>query len=138
MNGEQLSMFQEYDEDETRLRDGIRRGSGYEDGALRIYAAIHLLNENELAAYLKEEFGIGGWSLPDGFLDYDGKGIRVRKRHGEEKSYSWRYIARTYRDMAANGTFPNQKVIDRLGDIVAEYGSIPLPIPRYKYPDERS
>ena len=63
----------------------LGRGSGYSNGAFRIYDYFregHDKKEN--VAFLKKEYGIGGGSggLPgndDSHHDYDGKGIRLEK-----------------------------------------------------------
>ena len=63
----------------------LGRGSGYSNGAFRIYDYFregHDKKEND--AFLKKEYGIGGGSggLPgndDSHHDYDGKGIRLEK-----------------------------------------------------------
>lgn len=63
----------------------LGRGSGYSNGAFRIYDYfIEGHDKKETVAFLKNEYGIGGGSggLPgndDSHHDHDGKGIRLEK-----------------------------------------------------------
>ena len=113
----QLSMFDtEASEEELRLREILKRGSGYESGSLRIYAAERLLDADRFAEFLADEFGVGGhsYSTADfvGFVDYNGRNLSVREwKTGREWKYNWRKSAQIYRDMISMGEFPEYNVI---------------------------
>lgn len=89
--GKQLSLFGMEDEPEVKpdpdvdkkmqlLRDDLRRGSGFQNGKLRIvdyYNGNHP-KDSEFADYLRGQYGIGGHSGPDmPDVGYDGKGIHI-------------------------------------------------------------
>lgn len=117
MEGVQLSLFDtDLSEDETRLREILKRGSGYEGGCLRIYAAEKLLDGDRFVEFLADEFNVGGHSVRSenfsGFVDYNGRGMIVREwKTDREWKYNWKKIARTYRDMISMGEFPEYSVI---------------------------
>ena len=84
MEGIQISFFDtERSEDENRLREILKRGSGFEGGCLRIYAAEKLLDADRFVMFLADEFNVGGHSFDSdgfrGFVDYNGRGMIVRE-----------------------------------------------------------
>ena len=117
MDGIQISFFDaEISEDEKRLREILKRGSGYEGGCLRIYAAGQLLDAERFVMFLADEFNVGGHSVSfegfRGFCDYNGRGIVVREwKENREWKYSWKQIAGVYREMISMGEFPEYDVI---------------------------
>ena len=65
-------------------------GSGFQGGKFRIYQ-FFTEGYGDRAAFLKKEYGIGGWSIDyldgtRGWLDHDAKGIKLRY-NGEKESY---------------------------------------------------
>ena len=117
MDGVQLSFFdKDISEDEKRLREILRRGSGFSGCQLRIYAAEQLLDADRFVMFLADEFNVGGHSFDSdgfrGFVDYNGRGLTVREwKTCLEWKYKWRQIARVYRDMISMGEFPDYSVI---------------------------
>lgn len=113
----QLSFFDtEAPEDQIRLRKILKRGSGFEGGPLRIYAAERLLDAERFVMFLADEFNVGGHSVSmdgfRGFCDYNGRGMIVREwKTNKEWKYSWKQIARIYEDMIGMGEFPEYSVI---------------------------
>lgn len=72
------------------FRKQVNRGSGFENGKLRIYAAAELMDRDRLADFIQREHGIGGNSIGGGFADYDNRGMTIRKwKSGETKKYPW-------------------------------------------------
>ena len=73
----------------------IYRGSGISGGKFRIYnyfIAKPAHTPKEKAEFLKNEFGIGGYShgvSGDGWVDHDAKGLRLRKGKCPEITISW-------------------------------------------------
>ena len=73
--------------DEQDIVDVLVMGSGFCEGRFRIqefFSATVLPTVKEQADWLKKEYGIGGrtWDFRDGergFLDYDAKGLRVKR-----------------------------------------------------------
>ena len=116
MSEMQMTMFDfmadMMDEEKRRLRKILKRGSGYENGALRIYAAEQLLEDQRFVMFLADEFGIGGHSVPGGFADFNGKGLVIRDWQTRmEMKYTWKQIAKEYREMICCGEFPGDDVI---------------------------
>lgn len=83
----QLSLFdlfetpkEETKSDVSEIRDReLLRGSGFAEGKTRIYnyfKAGH--TEKERIDFLKKEYGIGGWSTKEGFLNHDANGIDIK------------------------------------------------------------
>ncbi len=107
MNGIQLNMFDMIPAGRTgepvwiqqaesadwfyeRFREQVRRGSGFENGKIRIYAAAENMDKGKLADFIQQEHGIGGNSIRDGFADYNNRGMMIRKWKSEEmKKYPW-------------------------------------------------
>jgi hypothetical protein len=117
MDGIQISFFdEEISDEEKRLREILKRGSGFEGGCLRIYAADKLLDDDRFVMFLADEFNVGGHSVTlegfRGFCDYNGRGMIIREwRTAQEWKYGWKKIAHVYRDMISTGEFPDYKVI---------------------------
>ena len=137
MEGVQLSLFDtDLSEDETRLMEILKRGSGFEGGCLRIYAAEKLLDGDRFAEFLADEFNVGGHSVRSenfsGFVDYNGRGMIVREwKTNREWKYSWKQIARIYRDMIGMGEFPEYRVISLYEE--ARKAGKGAPAPRIHY-----
>ena len=136
MSEMQLSMFdfmgEIMDEEKRRLREVLKRGSGYEGGCLRIYAAERLLDNQRFVMFLSEEFHVGGHSIKGGFADYNGRGFVIREWDtGMTKRYTWKQIAQEYREMILCGEFPDDKVI-RLYEGARKAGK-GAPAPRIHY-----
>lgn len=117
MDGIQISFFDaEISDEEKRLREILKRGSGFEGGCLRIYAAEQLLDVDRFVMFLADEFDVGGHSVTmegfRGFCDYNGRGMIVREwKTNREWKYGWKKIAQIYLDMIRMGEFPDYSVI---------------------------
>ena len=137
MDGIQISFFDaEISEDEKRLREILKRGSGFSGGPLRIYAAEQLLDADRFVMFLADEFNVGGHSVTlEGFrwfCDYNGRGMVIREwKTGMEWKYGWKKIAQVYRDMISMGDFPEYNVITMYED--ARKAGKGAPIPRMRY-----
>lgn len=132
----QISMFDMIsdmmDGEKRRLRDVLKRGSGYEGGNLRIYAAEQLLDDQRFAEFLADEFYVGGHSIQGGFVDYNGRGFVIRDWPTmKETKYSWKRIAQEYREMICCGEFPDSKVISLFAE--ARKAGKGAPAPRIHY-----
>lgn len=137
MDGIQISFFDaEISDEEKRLREILKRGSGYEGGPLRIYAAERLLDAERFVMFLADEFNVGGHSFSAdgfrGFVDYNGRGMIVREwKTDREWKYSWKQVARVYRDMISMGEFPDYSVITLYEE--ARKANKGAPMPRMHY-----
>lgn len=136
MSEMQLSMFdfmgEIMDEEKRRLREILKRGSGYEGGCLRIYAAERLLDDQRFVMFLADEFNVGGHSIPGGFADYNGRGFTIWDWSTRmEMKYTWKRIAQEYREMILCGEFPDDKVV-RLYEEARKAGK-GAPAPRMRY-----
>ncbi len=137
MDGIQISFFDaEISEDEKRLREILKRGSGFSGGPLRIYAAEQLLDADRFVMFLADEFNVGGHSVSlegfRGFCDYNGRGIIVKEwKTNREWKYNWRQISKVYRDMISMGEFPEYDVITQYEE--ARKANKGAPMPRMHY-----
>ena len=137
MEAIQLSFFDtEIQDEEKRLREILKRGSGFEGGCLRIYAAEQLLDADRFVMFLADEFYVGGHSVSldgfSGFCDYNGRGMIVREwKTNQEWKYNWRQVARVYREMISMGEFPDYSVITLYEE--ARKANKGAPMPRMHY-----
>ena len=136
MSEMQLSMFdfmgEIIDEEKRRLRDVLKRGSGFEGGCLRIYAAEQLLDDQRFVMFLADEFNVGGHSVKGGFVDYNGRGFVIREWDtGMTRRYTWKQIAQEYREMILCGEFPDYSVITLYEE--ARKANKGAPMPRMHY-----
>ncbi len=97
------------DEKIQLLRDDLRRGSGFQNGKLRIadYYNENHPNDSEFADYLRGQYGIGGHSGPDmPDVGYDGKGIHIisADKKGNYR-YTWAQAAKEMRGMIERGEY---------------------------------
>lgn len=87
----QLSMFDLLEE--SLFTKCVKMGSGFAQSKQRISEMVkNMSNKKELQEKLKKEYGTGGRSIDNGFLDYDPKGFRILTNKQEEK-YSWPQVA---------------------------------------------
>ena len=128
MDGIQISMFDASDPEQAELRSVLRRGGPFSNGALRIYAAWNTLNADRFAEFLADEFGVGGHSISEGFCDYDGKGLVIRRwRTNEQRKYSWKRIAKEYEQLIRMGEFPDTEVRRKYEEARAAGKGAPAP-----------
>lgn len=88
------------------VNKALSRGSGFIGGKYRIYEYItHSLSITETAAFLKKEYGVGGWSHAGGAeynLQHDSKGICIAKGYGSEVPQihlSWIQVAQRIKEL---------------------------------------
>lgn len=116
--GEQFSLFDtdppaaETSREETNaaLIDVIMGGTGFEGGKWRVDAFYKAENPSidELAAFLKKEYGIGGSSSRTDnfrFSWYDAKGIKITMNTGEEVLFKWNTVAKVAAKLLANNEY---------------------------------
>ena len=130
---QQISMF---DNDSlTWFQENLLRGSGFANGKIRIFAAVLNLAMSELANFLKEEYGIGGCSIEGGFMDYNAKGIQLKKWKEEKiEVHSWAETAKEIKKLISMDLYLNNKEKETIKTIQANHdGKLPLPIARFKY-----
>jgi len=138
----QISIFDiapDVDEQETLIRDALRRGSGWEGGRVRIWAMLESGWFPQYAdRWMKDEFGIGGHSLRDGwFMDYNSSGIRISMLRGEaEISLTWKRTVEVYRSLIAAGDLLTREDERKISDIAQRFDRLPYPRPRMAYPED--
>ena len=97
----------------------IKHGSGFEDGKLRIYTFFKRndVSEKEKIAFLKDEFGIGGFSSPNrgdfinSFMSYP-KGIEIEKTNGNTSDtmlLSWDKVSNIISNLIKNDKYLNDE-----------------------------
>lgn len=123
-------------EGEQMLKAALRRGSGYENSEMRIYAASKMMSSEEFRRFLREEFGTGGHSMGEygGFCDYDHRGITIRDwKNNTEYKFNWDKVQVQYRKMISMMEFPREEV----RSIVDSVKLVREPRPRLHYEVER-
>jgi hypothetical protein len=136
---EQISIFDLLTEQtESHFTAQIRRGSGFENGRVRIYCASCNLGIKELAVFLKDEYGVGGNSItfPDGqsgFADYHPAGIELQvwKTHEVEK-HKWTEAAAEVKRLILSNDYLTEKDWQSVEEILEHFGTIPIPHPRMR------
>ncbi len=109
----QLALFMEpegssADRRQELLLNEIGRGTGFENGKLRVYDFIHEQqpSASELADFLRKEYGIGGHSGPDmPYVQHDGKGIIITDTDKQEYRYSWSETAKAITELDRQGEY---------------------------------
>ena len=99
------------------LEDEIIRGSGFSNGKFRIseYVSENSPNKDELAKFLKNEYGIGGSSRNDdpvSFSNHDGKGIELVLSNKQVIRFNWKKVAEAVRSAVNNGTYITESDIE--------------------------
>lgn len=83
---------------EEALRQEIMQGSGFVGGKFRIseYYAEHQPSREQFAAFLKNEYGVGGHSGEGQIfmVNHNASGIEIEFRNSEKYHYKWSEIAK--------------------------------------------
>lgn len=96
----------------------IGHGSGFESGKERIFQFFSTVkNSKEREAFLKKEYGVGGFGNTGLSEFHDGKGISIRlgKYNREtatyltEKNYSWKEIAQRIGELVDAGVYMKEQ-----------------------------
>ena len=121
----------------------LRSGSGYDGGKLRIYALYqHQPDSKTAEKFLREEYGpYFGHSITyldgtNGFVDYSGKGVKFTHA-GQEQFIKWPDFEKRMRQVVADGNYLTKFEQGRYGLLEQEYagrGGVPMPLPRYEFP----
>ena len=92
------------------IEEILKVGSNIEHGKFRIYE--HLTNpfNNEKAEdFLKNEYGLGGYSIENGWVDFSSKGIEITKGNllnsNVKKLLNWNYVAKQINEYIKNDTY---------------------------------
>lgn len=113
------------DEKMQLLRDDLRRGSGFQNGKLRIadYYNENHPKDSEFADYLRGQYGISGHSGPDmPDVGYDGKGIHIISADKKGNyHYTWTQAAKEIRLMIERGEYITPADIDDAVDNALYY-----------------
>ena len=99
------------------LEDEIIRGSGFSNGKFRIseYVSENSPNKDELAKFLKNEYGIGGSSRNDdpvSFSNHDGKGIELVLSNRQVIRFNWKKVAEAVRSAVNSGKYITESDIE--------------------------
>ena len=135
---EQISIFDLLQETESHFTAQIRRGSGFEGGRVRIYLTSCNLGVKELAAFMKDEYGIGGNSItfPDGqsgFADFRASGIELRVWKTQEvETHRWTEAAAEVKRLIYANEYLTAKDWEKVQEIREYFGEIPVPHPRMR------
>ncbi len=99
------------------LEDEIIRGSGFSNGKFRIseYISENSPSKDELAKFLKNEYGIGGSSRNDdpvSFSNHDGKGIELVLSNKQVIRFNWKKVAEAVRSAVNSGKYITESDIE--------------------------
>ena len=99
------------------LEDEIIRGSGFSYGKFRIseYVSENSPSKDELAKFLKNEYGIGGSSRNDNpvsFSNHDGKGIELVLSNRQVIRFNWKKVAEAVRSAVNSGKYITESDIE--------------------------
>ena len=132
----QISIF-DIVEDLDRMDKSLQRGSGFAGGKIRIYAAALQSDIKDFAEFLKEEYGIGGCTTSDGFLDYNSKGVRIGRWHEEPDECSWSDAAKKIKKLIAMDLYLNEREKEIIKRLTEKHGgALKMPHPRCYYEEE--
>ena len=99
------------------LEDEILHGSHSAGGKFRIteYISDNSPTNDELAKFLKNEYGIGGSSRNDGpvsFSNHDGKGIELVLSNRQVIRFNWKKVAEAVRSAVNSGKYITESDIE--------------------------
>ena len=99
------------------LEDEIIRGSGFSNGKFRIseYISENSPSKDELAKFLKNEYGIGGSSRNDNpvsFSNHDSKGIELVLSNRQVIRFNWKKVAEAVRSAVNSGKYITESDIE--------------------------
>ena len=99
------------------LEDEIIRGSGFSNGKFRIseYVSENSPSKDELAKFLKNEYGIGGSSrndAPVSFSNHDGKGIELVLSNKQVIRFNWKKVAEAVHSAVNSGKYITESDIE--------------------------
>ena len=98
----QISMFDFIEPD--LFTSMLQKGSNKVEGKERIRKAA--ASGCDLAGFLKNEYGIGGWSGPgEPSVWFDGTGYYINRYREEEQKYPWVQVAKRIRELIAIGMY---------------------------------
>ena len=102
----QISIFDLMSEPLSWFEQNLLRGSGFAGGKERLYAAAVKMNDKDFSVFCKKEYGIGGWSINNGFLWHDAKGLTIENRSENKKeTYNWLQVAKGIKKLIATGQY---------------------------------
>jgi hypothetical protein len=130
---EQISMFELLNPVESRFTYECRRGSGFENGRVRIYCASRHLDIMELAGFLKTEYGVGGHSSNfqdggHGFADHNASGIMIREwKTNTTEKYNWQQVAKEVKRLIAMDDYLDQEDKQKIRQLENKFhGPVPI------------
>ena len=99
------------------LEDEFIHGSGFSNGKFRIseYVSENSPGKDELAKFLKNEYGIGGSSRNDdpvSFSNHDGKGIELVLSNKQVIRFNWKKVAEAVRTAVNSGKYITESDIE--------------------------
>ena len=125
------------------LEDEFIHGSGFSNGKFRIseYVSENSPGKDELAKFLKNEYGIGGSSRNDdpvSFSNHDGKGIELVLSNRQVIRFNWKKVAEAVRSAVNSGKYITESDIEtrrRMTLFDAQRFAIHYEYPRCLYND---
>ena len=122
---------------EDEIGQMLRRGSGVSEGKLRIYSCFMQGHDaKECAAFLRNEYGVGGWGQTGYDEWHDSKGIKFTRAddYSGYKGYdtvffNWNQVQERIRGLIRDGKYLNAKEMEYL----PEYEKIRLARELYNF-----
>lgn len=126
---------------EDIIEDALVMGSGFENGKMRIYRQFQeSFSAKENAEFLKNEYGIGGSSLPKSnrfYISHDAKGIKISDRHKEGESeilLKWTEVEKRISGLIGAEKYLNEKEKAHFAEWLDEQNSVPVKDNEVKQP----
>lgn len=104
----------------------ILKGSGFENGKTRIYNFFNETHtEKEYVDFLKKEYGLGGWSIDEGYCGHNASGIDIKfdKAIGKCSALhiGWPMAVKKIKDLIDKGKYkPNVPDVKSPAEVWAE------------------
>lgn len=142
----QVSMFEDYEAAEREpylLRQTLRYGNGHFGGfRIRVFAALTYDHFQQYASlFLRRELENGGGTIPGSvhaFVTCTARALTVQDREGiapTERKYAYPVCVDVIRQMIEDDEWLTRTEEIEVGRIVNEYGGLPYPRARLRYPE---
>lgn len=90
------------------------RGTAVVNGKLRIYHYYKTHGSKEFNKFLKNEYGMGGWSEPNGqALWTSSNGLELRFKDQSKVSVTWNEVAESISDLISNGLYLTKEELEQ-------------------------
>lgn len=111
MIGNQISIYELLDCEDTfsderkKFRRALRRGPNVEGGKRRILEHSNQ-DKQDFINSIKKEYGVGGSSFEDGYINFNSKCFCITEKHFTlKKEYSWTEVANEILNLISTNSY---------------------------------